>query len=331
VTAIFDTDKDRARHFAESSSLPASIICRSIEELFRRCDAVSICTPNFTHADLITQSAQAGKHLLCEKPLSVNWEDARRAAATAESRPGLIAMIAFNYRDIPAIRYIKRVLDGGKMGHIFAVHQQLGGNRIADPVSVGLEWRMRRERSGPGALADFGSHLLDLTDFLFAPIEGPITEVQAEAETFIRKRKQPENDKMGEVTNDDIASFTARLESGSLLTYLVSRIGMPWQMLEIIAEGGMVIYTGNPTELELRLKDPRGSYDPARRKRITVPPELSDLAGHKGVVHEFLGAIESGTKPSRSLDYGLRIQKLIDWVEQARETREWVTLSYGLE
>ncbi len=321
ITGIFDVDRSRALVRAKKWKLDESIVCASIDELLERVDAVSICTPNSTHEELIASTLGAGKHALCEKPLAHTLESAHRVAETAKKHPDCVAMVSFNYRDIPAVRYMKRLIDDGAMGKIYTCRMQLGGNRIADPHKVKLEWRMQRPLSGSGALADFGCHMIDLTDYLLSAGQGKIADVKAFTGTFISRRDRETGDGSGEVTNDDSAVINGTLEGGTLLSLLACRLGIPRFSVEIVGEGGMLLFSGTMNQLDVWLKDKDGGYDPAERKTISVDSEYEGREGHRGIISDFLAAIERRDPYERSIAHGLYIQEVLDRLEKSIQAK----------
>ena len=165
ITAVYDLIDGRAEACIQHMELRDAKACESLEELFSLCDAVSICTPNCTHVDLTVAALKNGKHVLCEKPFAPAPEECEQAIRYARLS-GRVAMIGLCYRDIPGLRYMKQLIDEGRMGKVFFVREEQGGDRIAAPQGK-LEWRMQRELSGPGALADFGSHMMEADGVTF--------------------------------------------------------------------------------------------------------------------------------------------------------------------
>jgi len=320
LVALYDILPGSAAEFASKHGIKDVKICESLEELYENVDAVSICTPNVTHADLIMETLKAGKHLICEKPYAVSYEDGKRAVDFAKNYPNLVTAIGFNYREIPAIKLMKKYIDEGKLGQIFTIRQELGGPRIANPEGVLLEWRMQEKLSGTGALADFGSHMLDLADYLLSPTQGKITEVSAMIETFIKERTVIGEDRKDKVTNDDSAVFNAKMESGALLSFVSSRIGVPRQMMEITGEGGMMIFNGfNPNQLQVLFKEKNGGYQSYAFENIEIPQELKGEEGHRGLVNEFIDAILYGKPVTRDLERGLYIQYVLDTLKKSAD------------
>ncbi|MDQ3590707.1 MAG: Gfo/Idh/MocA family oxidoreductase, partial [Actinomycetota bacterium] len=158
-------------------------------------DLIDVATPGNTHHEIAVAALEAGKHVLCEKPLANTLEEAREMLETAEAA-GVVNMVCFNYRRAPAVQLAKRLIDEGRLGeirHWRAVYLQ---DFILDP-EFPLIWRFNKEVAGSGALGDLGAHLIDLAHFLVGPIE----EVIGATETFIRERPlEPGGDGRGPVT-----------------------------------------------------------------------------------------------------------------------------------
>jgi predicted dehydrogenase len=177
---------------------------------------VDISSSGETHHEFALAALEAGKHVLCEKPLANTLHEAREMAEAAR-RAGTVNMVCHNYRRVPAVQLAKRFIDEGRLGdirHWRAVYLQ---DWLLDPKSP-MTWRLRKETGGAGPLADLGSHLVDLAHFLV----GPITEVVGSAETFIEERPIEGTDEMGRVTVNDAAAFLARFENGATGTFEAS-------------------------------------------------------------------------------------------------------------
>lgn len=335
ITALYDILPGRSRGYIDKLELKNARACTSYEELLENVDAVSICTPNFTHIDLVVQALKAGKHVLCEKPFGtdeVNCEKAIQYAKTA----GLICVIGLCYRYIPGMLYMKKMIDEGKLGDIFYVRQSLGGNRIADP-EVKLEWRMQKDLSGPGAVADFGSHMLDIGDYLIREHSGRIAEVSCMEHTFIKERQIIGEEQMGEVTNGDVAIFSARTEKGTLLSYTASRIGGN-HTVEVFGSGGYLGFNGEtPFQVTVLRKDPKGAYEP-KKEIIDVPKELympdnkvpqSSFAVNFYLQNrQFIDAVKTGEKKGVGFERGMYIQKLIDALQLSADTHTTIEIDF---
>lgn len=336
ITAMYDLIPGRAEAYIEQFGLKDCRACASLDELWEMTDAVSICTPNATHSELAAAAMRAGKHVLCEKPFAPDSAECREAMNYARLT-GKVAMIGLCYRDIPGFVYMKKLLDEGVIGRVFFVREEQGGDRIADP-GVKLEWRMQRDLSGPGAVADFGSHMMDICDYLLRDHCGPIREVTCKLSTCIKEREViGKPGKMGRVTNDDVAMWIARTEDGTLESFTASRIGSVF-MLEIVGEGGKMIFNGSePFKLTLQLKDKNGGYSQPARV-LDCPPEcfgpdadcprIPFQINFYYEIRQFINAIESGADTSLTFERGLYIQKLIDACQRSAECGQTVLVDF---
>lgn len=335
ITAVYDIIRERAGGYIEKYGLTEAGACGSYEELLELVDAVSICTPNASHIDLTVQALKAGKHVLCEKPFGVDAKKCEKALNYAEMS-GKVCMIGLCYRGIPGYRYLKKLIDEGALGKIFYIRQSLGGNRIANP-EVKLEWRMQKSLSGPGAMADFGSHMLDIGDMLIRETAGPITEVQCMSGTMIENRDRIHGTGRGNVDNDDVAVFSARTKEGVLLSYTASRIGSR-HTVEVYGSGGNAVFDGSDHfALQIQKKDPNGGYMGAP-ECVKVPEELymvNENVPKKPFainfyfeVKEFIEAIENGTQVETDFGRGSYIQRLIDALWESADCGRSVSIDF---
>ncbi|MFF5292833.1 Gfo/Idh/MocA family protein [Paractinoplanes globisporus] len=310
-------------------------------------DLIDICTPGDTHAEIALAALAAGKHVLCEKPLANTVAEARQmaAAASAAQAQGVRSMCGFNYRRVPAVELMRRMVAAGRIGqirHVRAVYLQ---DWIVDP-DFPLVWRLRKEVAGSGALGDIGAHIIDMTQFVTGQ---SIASVSALTETFVRSRPLPsassglsatgDSSDRGEVTVDDAALFLARLSGGAIATYEATRFA-----------------TGRKNGLRVELNGSLGSlvfdfermnelsfYDatlPAGEQGFTpilvTEPEHPYMAawwptGHPiGYEHTFthevrdlIASIGDKTDPAPSFSDALQVQLVLDAVSQSAQSSQW--------
>lgn len=143
---------------------------------------VDICTPNNVHAEIAIAAANAGKHIICEKPLALTSEQAKEMYLAAEKNQ-IRTMVAFNYRKTPAIQLAKKYIDEGSIGDILDFRGTYLQDWSADPNSP-LSWRFRKDICGSGALGDIGTHVVDIIRFLV----GDFKKVNARTATYIKER-----------------------------------------------------------------------------------------------------------------------------------------------
>jgi predicted dehydrogenase len=178
--------------------------------------------PNDVHADPCIMAAQAGKHILCEKPLARTAEEARKML-DAVNKAGVKAMVAFNYRFVPAVRQIKYLIDSGALGTIYhwrAVYLQ---EWLLPHYGTPKNWRLDRKVAGSGALGDLGVHIIDLAHYLV----GGIKSLSAMTKTFIGERPLPDDPgRTGRVDVDDAFVALCEFENGALGTFETTRFGL---------------------------------------------------------------------------------------------------------
>lgn len=177
-------------------------------------DAIDICTPNDTHAEIAIAAAAAGKMILCEKPLARNLEEAK-AMMDAVEKAGVKNTVYYNYRRIPAVTLAKQIIDSGKLGKIYHYRanflQDWTINADLPQGGEGL-WRMDAAVSGSGVLGDLLSHCIDTAIWL----NGGIKDVSAMTETFIKERTHQLTGKTEPVTIDDACAIMCHFNNGSL-------------------------------------------------------------------------------------------------------------------
>jgi predicted dehydrogenase len=295
---------------------------------------VDVCTPGDGHAEVAIAALEAGKHVLCEKPLANTLDEAEAMAAAADraAARGVRAMTGFNYRRVPAVALARQLVTDGRIGQIRHVRASYLQDWLVDPESP-LTWRLQRERAGSGALGDLGAHIVDLAQYLTGEL---IAGVSAATATFVRERPL-EGGGSGPVTVDDAAVFTARLASGALASFEATRFatGRKNQLrIELNGERGSLAFDlERLNELQFCDRDEEPATAGFRTILVTEPghPYLSAWwpPGHVlGWEHTFthevrdlVTAIATGTDPAPSFRDGLQVQRVLAAVEQSA-TRE---------
>ncbi len=184
-------------------------------------DAVDICTPNNLHKDIAVAAAAAGKMILCEKPLSVDPAEGEQMCRAVES-VGVANMVWYNYRRTPAIAMAKQIIDEGKLGRIFHYRANfLQDWTIAADVPQGGAgtWRLDVAAAGSGVLGDLLAHCIDTAVWL----NGPIRDVSAMTETFVKRRTHAETGTVEPVGIDDACAFLCHFANGSLGSFEATR------------------------------------------------------------------------------------------------------------
>ncbi|MEX0867004.1 MAG: Gfo/Idh/MocA family oxidoreductase [Pirellulales bacterium] len=177
-------------------------------------DAIDICTPNNTHAEIAIAAAKAGKAILCEKPLSMNAAQGEEMVKAVEEA-GVLNTVWYNYRRLPAVTLAKQIVDSGKLGRIF--HYR--ANFLQDwtinadlPQGGAALWRLDAAAAGSGVTGDLLAHCIDTAIWL----NGKVTDVSAMTETFVKERMHNLTGKVEKVSIDDACAFLCHFENGSL-------------------------------------------------------------------------------------------------------------------
>jgi predicted dehydrogenase len=309
------------------------------KEVLKRDDVhlVDVCTPGSSHAEIAIAALEAGKHVLCEKPLANTVEQARamNAAAAAARTRGVRSMVGFNYRRVPAATFARQLIAAGRLGPIRHVRAQYLQDWIVDP-EFPLVWRLRGEEAGSGALGDIGAHIIDLTQYITGQ---RITGVCGLTETFVKHRPLPVASsglsasgsagavETGEVTVDDAALFLARLDGGGLASYEATRFATGRKnglRVEVNgARGSLAFDLERLNELEFYDAGDEPDVQGFRRILVTDPshPYLDAWwpPGHiLGYEHSFtheikdlVDAIGAGTDPAPTFADGLQVQLVL--------------------
>ena len=184
-------------------------------------DVIDIAAPNDVHQEIAIAAAKAGKMVMCEKPLGRTAAEAESMVAAVESA-GVPNTVWYNYRRVPAVVLIKQLLDEGKFGRIFHYRAKfLQDWTISQDLPQGGEglWRLDVSVAGSGVTGDLLAHNIDTALWL----NGPIAEVSAMTETFIKERKHNLTGKVEPVGIDDASAVLCRFENGSLAMFEATR------------------------------------------------------------------------------------------------------------
>ena len=184
-------------------------------------DAIDIAAPNNMHRDIAIAAAEAGKMVLCEKPLGRNPEESREMVQAVE-KAGVPNLVWFNYRFVPAVALAKNIVQSGKLGRIFHYRANFLQDWTIDAdLPQGGEglWRLDVDAAGSGVTGDLLAHCIDTAMW----INGPIASVTAMTETFIKERMHQDTGNVEKVGIDDACAFLARFANGSLAIFESTR------------------------------------------------------------------------------------------------------------
>jgi predicted dehydrogenase len=349
---VMQTLCGRDREAVESAA--AQFGWREVETDWRRLverddlGLIDISTPGDTHAPIAIAAAEHGKHVFCEKPLANTLAEARQMQAAVE-RAGVVGMVNFNYRRVPAVQLAKRLIDAGRIGQIYhwrAVYLQ---DWIMDP-NFPLVWRLQKDVAGAGTLGDLGAHIIDLARMLV----GEIVALTGLTTTFIKQRPvlgettgglgAAAGAEMGEVTVDDAALFLTRFDNGAVGSFEVTRFGKGranYNAFEINGSKGSIVFNlERMNELQVLFDDDAADVRGFRTVLVTdsTHPNMEAWwpAGHiigwehtfTHTVRDLLNGIAAGTSPAATFDDGLRCQAVLDAIDRSNGSQQWVEPEY---
>ena len=324
IAAVCDTDPTAAEKSGATS-------VTDYRDLLKRDDiqAVVNATPNYLHHEITLEALACGKHVLCEKPLSLDTGRAAEMLRAAEEA-GVIHMAAYTYRYTPALQYMLHLVSSGELGAIRSV-------RAAYQMALSghlLGWRSTKAQAGSGVLADIGSHLIHMVEL----VAGPIASLSASDRRF---REDPNSDV------EDWTSFLAEFSSGASGVFEISRVcagrgaGITENLfIELYGSSGSAVFSlQDPWGLQVSLGD--HAKDPARLlDHIDVPEQFLKIANSPRDVHahdrrsgyrydqawQFVESIRMGQTRSPSFADGVRCQAVLDAVLASAASRQWVNV-----
>lgn len=306
-------------------------------------DVIDVSTPGYLHHDQVLAAAAAGKHIICEKPLANTLADAKDMLKAVQ-KAGVKHMLMHNYRKIPAVALVRRMIDDGRLGEIYHYHGAYLQDWIMDP-QFPLVWRLDKKLAGAGALGDIGSHAIDLARYLNAEFKSVVGHMT----TFIKERPLAGEDGgrlqakagggIGKVTVDDDANFLARFANNSVGVFESSRFcggRRNFNTFQIYGSKGSLAFNLERMN-ELEFYDATSPQAEQGFKTINVTESVHPYVGawwpsghiigyeHTFVhaVHDFLTALENDTLPSPNFTDGVKNQAVLEAVEQSAKSGKW--------
>jgi len=299
-------------------------------------DVIDICTPGDSHAEIAIAAANAGKAILCEKPLANSVGEAEQMLA-AVRKAGVIHMLCHNYRRCPAVALAKQIIDEGQLGDIHHYRGVYLQDWIVDP-NFPRVWRLEKARAGSGSLGDILSHTMDLSRHLV----GEPVEVSGLMKTFITERPLPDDPgKRGKVDVDDSAQALVKFASGAVGYYEGTRFApgrKNYNRLEINGSKGSLVWDlERMNELELYIEG--GPLSGFRTISVTDgkhpymaawwPP--GHIIGYEHsfthTVYDFMRAIADGNQPRPNFEDGLQNQRVLEAIERSASSGRWEKIS----
>jgi len=309
---------------------------------------IDICSPGNEHRPMAIAALQAGKHVICEKPLANTLAEAKEMTAAAK-KAGTRTLTAFNYRRVPAVAFARQMIDEGLIGEIYhwrAVYLQ---DWIMDP-SFPLVWRLQKEIAGSGPHGDLNAHITDLARYLV----GEISEVVGMKKTFIEERPLPGGGpgggldakgsaRKGKVTVEDAMLFLGRFTNGALGSFEATRFAAGrknYNSFEINGAKGSIVFNLERLN-ELQYFD-RGDDPRLQGFRTIMCNEASQPynaawwpSGHiigwehtfTHEVYDFLKAVAEGKDTQPNFEDGTKTQAVLEAAMISTEKNGWVKVA----
>ncbi|WP_308465915.1 Gfo/Idh/MocA family protein [Rathayibacter soli] len=299
---------------------------------------VDICSPGASHVEIAIAALDAGKHVLCEKPLANTVAEAEAMAAAAEraAARGVFAMVGFSYRRVPAITFARDLVAAGRIGEVRQVRAAYLQDWLVDAQGP-MTWRLDKALAGSGSLGDIGAHAIDAVQFITGQ---RISGVSGTLQTLVAERPLlgesiglggTASSERGRVTVDDVALFTGRLSGGGLGSFEATRFATGRKnafRLEFSGSKGAIAFDlERMNELEFYDRTEEAGLQGFRRILVTEPehPYMSAWwpTGHAiGYEHPFshqvydlLTDIAAGRQPRPSFADGLQVQRVLEAIE----------------
>jgi predicted dehydrogenase len=313
-------------------------------------DIVDISTPNDTHREIAVAALDAGKHVICEKPLAHNVADAKAMYEAAQRNSG-VNMVAFNYRRTPAVALARKFIEEGAIGGIRNFRGTYLQDWSADPNSP-LSWRFQKDVAGSGALGDIGTHVVDMARYLVGEIEG----VSSVLKTYIAERpiqsgaadqlaaaEKITDAPMAPVDVDDEVMILLRFNDGAVGSIEATRNAYGrnnFLTFEIHGEIGSIVFNyERRDELQVFFAEDQGDRR-GFRTIYTGPahpygdglwpiPGLGIGYGETKIVEalDLMKAVVEGTPASPDFGDGYQISKIAAAVQQSAESGAWVDIA----
>jgi len=345
IRGVAASSPQRARDVAQAWGVPRAY--RDIEEVVAdpQVQVVHVCTPNHLHRPMAQAALEAGKHVVCEKPLATTLEDARALAALATAN-ALVATVPFVYRYHPVVREARARIAHGELGPLHLIHGSYLQDWLLDPASN--NWRVDPALGGASRVfADIGSHWCDLVEWVSGE---RFTEVSAAFDTVIAERSTDTGQSfttaaaggaMQAVTSEDVAAAMFRTSAGTLASLTVSQVSAGrhnrlWFEIDgarasvaFNQEDAERLWIGQPDQREEVFVRGPGAGSPEQRRLSVLPAGHAQGYGHcfEAFVADTYRAIE-GERPDGlpTFEDGVRSALIVDRVITSARTRAWTTI-----
>lgn len=352
VVALVEVTQELAEQKAEQLGIPKAML---FEDMLKdpSIQSVHICTPNFLHFEQSKAVLEAGKHVICEKPLATKLEEAEELVALAKDK-GLVNAVHFNLRYYPMVRQMKTMRESGELGDVYSIM----GSYLQDWLFLQTDynWRLEPDKSGDSrAIADIGSHLLDLTEYVtglkitavmadFSTIHKTRLKPLKAIETYSGKMLQPSDYQEVPINTEDHASVLLKFDNGNKGSVTVSQVNAGRKnRLNIEIAGSKANFewcSEKPNELWIGKRETPNQHlmkDPSLFS-VEAAKLISFPGGHnegfpdtsKQMFKEVYAAVDSGKQPDEpsypTFEDGYRELLICERIIESHKKQAWVTI-----
>lgn len=331
---IADADESRAK--AAAASLAYQRYTTDWREVLKdpSVELVLILTPNNLHYEMVKAALESGKHIFCEKPLSISAAQSRELAALAAGK-NLVNYVGFSNLMNPANAYVEDLVKSGALGKVMRITATYDQDMLLDPT-LPIAWRHKKALAGSGALGDLCSHLLSVSQMIL----GDIQEVVADSSLVVPQRPvAPGSSDMEDVENEDIVTFLARYKSGVLGSFGSSRVATGrknYFYYEIQGTEGSVVYSlERMCEVGVYFKKDEGRdcgyrqvlLNPYHKGFEPFQPAGGIAIGFDDMkilqAHELLEAVTEGGGYAGNFAMGAQVDSVIEAVLASMDSHGW--------
>jgi predicted dehydrogenase len=337
VVAVCDVDRGLAEMAGEQFG--AAVVSDDYREIVSRADldVIDVCTPSHTHFELSTAALEAGKHVLCEKPVAFDFRDTLRAAELAKKK-GLKTKLGFTFRYSPAMRYMKALVDEGFCGEPFIYNAYEQNSQWLDPMVPLRQVDLDADQSQiqVSSLEGYGAPVIDLARYM---VGAELTSVVGTMKNFIPERMIRATGTMMPMNIDDGDIFLAEFANGaigSVQTSFVTVGNYPGIEVRLYGSKGAII-TRLVEEFGIAETIKVATPDDVEFKELEVPAKFYPEGGHPreawytlfyaNLIGDFLDELTTETpKNEGNFDDGAAVQEIINAVECSFRERRWTEL-----
>ena len=330
VVAVYHRDRHQAETIAQAHHIPAAY--GDLDSLLANpeVDAVSLATPPFLHFPMAKRILKAGKHLLLEKPTTLNLDEALALYQVAKSRPVSVTL-DFEYRTVPVWQYFHELLHQNFVGKPYLIRIDWLMSSRANPQRP-WNWYARTDQGG-GVLGALGSHSFDYIFWLF----GAVRRLHAHLSTAIVERPDPlQHNQLRPVDSDDTCLLTLELESGTPLQLALSSVTHNGRghWLEVYGDGGTLVL-GSPSQTDYIYGFKIWAASPGQPlQELPIPQRFAfahdypdgRLSAFLRVIDRFVESIDRGQPIAPSLREGVYSQLLMDLTHQSDRQGTWISV-----